>query len=62
MPGPIAKIQETVSEAFGISMLELLSHRRPKKLVQARMMSMALSRELTAASYPLIRASYFPLL
>jgi chromosomal replication initiator protein len=54
MPGPIAKIQETVAAEFGVTMLELLSPRRPKRLVQARMMSMTLARELTGASYPLI--------
>jgi chromosomal replication initiator protein len=35
-------------------MSELLSHRRPKPLVQARFMAVGISRELTRASLTLI--------
>jgi chromosomal replication initiation ATPase DnaA len=35
-------------------MNELLSHRRPKPLIQARTMAAGLARELTGASYTLL--------
>jgi chromosomal replication initiator protein len=54
MAGPISTIQSAVAEAWGISVMELLSHRRPKPLIQARAMAAGLARELTGASYPLL--------
>lgn len=58
MRGPIATIQLTVAQAFGVTQEEILSHRKPKPLAQARIMAMAVARELTQASYPMIARQF----
>ncbi len=50
----IARIQETVSERFGLSVVELVSPRRSQSVAYPRQVAMYLSRELTDASLPKI--------
>jgi chromosomal replication initiator protein len=50
----IQRIQETVSDRFGISLDELKSARRSQNIVYPRQVAMYLSRELTDASLPRI--------
>ena len=50
----IARIQEMVSDRFGISLEELKSPRRSQDIVYPRQVAMYLSRELTDASLPKI--------
>src|SRR6266508_3297745 len=50
----IERIQTTVSERFGLSMVELCSDRRSQNIVYPRQVAMYLSRELTDASLPKI--------
>ena len=50
----IERIQETVSDRFGVSIEELCSHRRSQNIVYPRQVAMYLSRELTDSSLPKI--------
>lgn len=50
----IRRIQETVSERFGLSMQELCGDRRSQNIVYPRQVAMYLSRELTDSSLPKI--------
>jgi chromosomal replication initiator protein len=50
----IARIQEMVSDRFGISLEELTGSRRSQDIVYPRQVAMYLSRELTDASLPKI--------
>jgi chromosomal replication initiator protein len=50
----IARIQEMVSDRFGISLDELKGSRRSQDIVYPRQVAMYLSRELTDASLPKI--------
>ncbi len=50
----IKRIQETVSERFGLSLVELCSDRRSQNIVYPRQVAMYLSRELTDSSLPRI--------
>jgi chromosomal replication initiator protein len=50
----IERIQETVSERFGLSIPELVSERRSQNVVYPRQVAMYLSRELTDSSLPKI--------
>ncbi|MSO95040.1 MAG: chromosomal replication initiator protein DnaA [Thermoleophilia bacterium] len=50
----INRIQETVSDRFGLSVLELCSQRRSQAVAYPRQVAMYLSRELTDASLPKI--------
>jgi chromosomal replication initiator protein len=50
----IQRIQETVSDRFGISLDELKGSRRSQDIVYPRQVAMYLSRELTDASLPRI--------
>ncbi len=50
----IERIQETVSERFGLSVTELCSERRSQNVVYPRQVAMYLSRELTDSSLPKI--------
>jgi chromosomal replication initiator protein len=50
----IARIQEQVSDRFGLSVVELVSPRRSQSVAYPRQVAMYLSRELTDASLPKI--------
>jgi chromosomal replication initiator protein len=50
----IERIQELVSERFGLSLEELCGERRSQNIVYPRQIAMYLSRELTDASLPKI--------
>ena len=50
----IARIQEMVSDRFGITLDELKGSRRSQEIVYPRQVAMYLSRELTDASLPKI--------
>jgi len=50
----IERIQETVSDRFGLSVAELCSDRRSQNIVYPRQVAMYLSRELTDSSLPKI--------
>jgi len=50
----IERIQETVSERFGLSIGELISDKRSQNIVYPRQVAMYLSRELTDSSLPKI--------
>jgi chromosomal replication initiator protein len=50
----IARIQETVSDRFGLSVAELCSARRSQSVAYPRQVAMYLSRELTDSSLPKI--------
>jgi chromosomal replication initiator protein len=50
----IQRIQETVSERFGLSVTELCSERRSQSIAYPRQVAMYLSRELTDSSLPKI--------
>ena len=50
----IARIQETVSDRFGLSVTELCSPRRSQAIAYPRQVAMYLSRELTDSSLPRI--------
>jgi chromosomal replication initiator protein len=50
----IERIQETVSDRFGLSITELISDRRSQNIVYPRQVAMYLSRELTDSSLPKI--------
>ncbi len=50
----INRIQETVSERFGLSLTELCGDRRSQNIVYPRQVAMYLSRELTDSSLPKI--------
>ncbi len=50
----IERIQETVSDRFGLSITELCGHRRSQNIVYPRQVAMYLSRELTDSSLPKI--------
>ena len=50
----IERIQQTVSERFGISTDELCSDKRSQNIVYPRQVAMYLSRELTDSSLPKI--------
>jgi chromosomal replication initiator protein len=50
----IARIQETVSQRFGVTHDELVSPRRSQAVAYPRQVAMYLSRELTDASLPMI--------
>jgi chromosomal replication initiator protein len=50
----IERIQETVSDRFGISLKELCGDRRSQNIVYPRQVAMYLSRELTDSSLPRI--------
>ena len=50
----IERIQETVSERFGLSVSELISDKRSQNIVYPRQVAMYLSRELTDSSLPKI--------
>lgn len=53
-PLTISKIQEVISEYFGINIKDLTGSNRRKHLTLARQIGMYLSRELTKLSYPAI--------
>ena len=50
----IERIQETVSERFGITVNELCSAKRSQSIAYPRQVAMYLSRELTDSSLPKI--------
>jgi chromosomal replication initiator protein len=50
----IERIQELVSERFGLSLQELCSDKRSQNIVYPRQVAMYLSRELTDSSLPKI--------
>jgi len=50
----IQRIQETVSDRFGLSLTELCGDRRSQNIVYPRQVAMYLSRELTDSSLPKI--------
>jgi chromosomal replication initiator protein len=50
----ITRIQETVSERFGLSVTELCSEKRSQSIAYPRQVAMYLSRELTDSSLPKI--------
>jgi chromosomal replication initiator protein len=50
----IERIQETVSDRFGLSIAELVSDKRSQNIVYPRQVAMYLSRELTDSSLPKI--------
>jgi chromosomal replication initiator protein len=50
----IERIQQTVSERFGISTSELCGDKRSQNIVYPRQVAMYLSRELTDSSLPKI--------
>ncbi len=50
----IGRIQEAVSDRFGLSVLELCSQKRSQSIAYPRQVAMYLSRELTDASLPKI--------
>ena len=50
----IERIQELVSERFGLSLEELCGDRRSQNIVYPRQVAMYLSRELTDSSLPKI--------
>jgi chromosomal replication initiator protein len=50
----IERIQETVSDRFGLSLEELVSDKRSQNIVYPRQVAMYLSRELTDSSLPKI--------
>jgi chromosomal replication initiator protein len=50
----IRRIQETVSERFGLSLVELCGDKRSQNIVYPRQVAMYLSRELTDSSLPKI--------
>jgi chromosomal replication initiator protein len=50
----IERIQETVSDRFGLSVTELVSDKRSQNIVYPRQVAMYLSRELTDSSLPKI--------
>lgn len=50
----IRAIQRTVSEHYGVTLIDLLSHRRHPKLVLARHVAIYLARHLTRKSFPQI--------
>ena len=50
----IARIQDHVSDRFGVTMAELCSERRSQNIVYPRQVAMYLSRELTDSSLPKI--------
>ena len=50
----IQRIQETVSERFGLSLNELSGEKRSQNIVYPRQVAMYLSRELTDSSLPKI--------
>jgi chromosomal replication initiator protein len=55
---PIAEIQTTVSERFGVSVEELLSSKRGAQVTLARQVAMYLSRELTGQSLPAVARQF----
>ncbi len=50
----VETIQETVSHQFGVSVADLVSHRRERGVSYPRQLAMYLSRTVAAASFPLI--------
>ncbi|WP_031578696.1 chromosomal replication initiator protein DnaA [Ruminobacter sp. RM87] len=48
----VDNIKQVVAEYYGITVKDIDSSARPKSIAYARMMAMALARELTKASYP----------
>lgn len=50
--GAIKRIQHTVCAEYGITMTDLLSQRRHKKIVRPRQVAMYLCKTLTDRSYP----------
>jgi chromosomal replication initiator protein len=48
---PVKEIQEAVCRYYGVSMLDLLSHRRTRDINVPRQVAMYLCRTLTAHSY-----------
>ena len=52
--GSVKAIQKVVAEAYDLTVLELLSHRRPVKYMLPRRIAIYLSRELTTQSMPQI--------
>jgi len=50
----IQRIQEAVSERFGLSLDELCGHKRSQNIVYPRQVAMYLSREMTDSSLPKI--------
>lgn len=48
----VDNIKQVVAEYYGISVKDIDSSARPKQIAYARMMAMALARELTKGSYP----------
>jgi chromosomal replication initiator protein len=50
----ISRIQELVSDRFGVTLVELCSEKRSQNVVYPRQVAMYLSRELTDSSLPKI--------
>jgi hypothetical protein len=50
----VSEIISAVAVAFDVSLVEIMSHRRPAQVVLARQVAMYLSRELTLLSLPAI--------
>ena len=48
----VDNIKQVVAEYYGITVKDIDSSARPKQIAYARMMAMALARELTKGSYP----------
>jgi hypothetical protein len=51
-------IQDAVCEHFGLTLIELLAHRRWRVIVRARQVGMFLAKELTPRSHPFIATSF----
>lgn len=54
----VQDIQEAVCQAFDVPLKDLLSPRRPKKLVVPRQVAMWLSRRVARISYPQIASEF----
>ena len=50
----ISEIQYAVAQHFGVPMIEMVSHRRARRVARPRQVAMYLSRELTPLSLPAI--------
>jgi chromosomal replication initiator protein len=54
MPPSIATIQRVTANHFGVTVMDLLSHRRGNAIVRPRQIAVYLSKQLTSNSLPAI--------
>jgi chromosomal replication initiator protein len=54
MPPSIATIQRVTADHFGVTVTDLISHRKGTAIVRPRQLAMFLSREMTGNSLPAI--------